>query len=299
MSYIYRLAGENIGLACSEAESLLGQELDRLKDSERLFRSQGLLENPERLALMHEVSRQICQLEDLEETKFRPEGSFKVSIRSSVTGTEVDEEYIGRVLKTEKNDVDLESPEETINVYSTGSEAVVSKQVCSPERGLYRKRSNEKRPFSSPISLDPVQARTLVNLSGAEPGQKVLDPFCGTGGVLIEAGLCGMAVKGTDVQQKMVEGTRENLEAFGILNHDVSCRDISDVEAGETDVIVTDPPYGKSSYTSGNPLKQFLDLVKDFDGTCVFMYNEPEVGGYKSEFEIYEHSSLTRYVFIE
>jgi len=52
----------------------------------------------------------------------------------------------------------------------------------------------------------------MVNLSGAR--REVLDPFCGTGGVLIEAGLIGLEVYGFDIQQSMVEGCKEILSTL-------------------------------------------------------------------------------------
>lgn len=41
--------------------------------------------------------------------------------------------------------------------------------------------------------------------------QRILDPFCGTGVLLQEAGLLGHAVYGTDLSEKMIRYSRDNL----------------------------------------------------------------------------------------
>jgi len=60
--------------------------------------------------------------------------------------------------------------------------------------------------------LPPKLAQIMLNLAQAQPGQRVLDPFCGTGVVLQEAALMGCNVYGTDLQQRMVDFSRANLE---------------------------------------------------------------------------------------
>mgnify|MGYP002171746373 CR=1 FL=1 len=42
-----------------------------------------------------------------------------------------------------------------------------------------------------------------------------MDPFCGTGGILIEAGLIGCKVAGSDVNWKMKNGSAINLDYCG------------------------------------------------------------------------------------
>jgi tRNA G10 N-methylase Trm11 len=99
----------------------------------------------------------------------------------------------------------------------------------------------------------------------------------------------------------MVEGSKENLERYGTLNHEIKKGDISEVKRKfkKFDAVVTDLPYGKASKKSEEAVEKFLELIDNFDGKAVFMYNEPEVGSYSSDFEIYEHKNLTRYIFIE
>ncbi len=51
----------------------------------------------------------------------------------------------------------------------------------------------------------------LEETAGSRPAVTILDPFCGTGTVLQEALLAGYDVVGTDLNQKMVDYTTENL----------------------------------------------------------------------------------------
>ncbi|MFP4229728.1 MAG: methyltransferase domain-containing protein [Candidatus Nanohaloarchaea archaeon] len=297
MTYIYLLAGENLELAEAELNGFL--------------RSQGIEEKPERdgrlgftashpgmlkrLALTHEVAEKI----DVE--NFRPEGRYAVRAEN-LTGGEIDkeeiEERLGEKLSTSGNNVDLENPETLVKAFVTPERTFYGEMVQNIDRGLFNERSNEKRPFSSPVSLDPVLARVLVNLSEVPAGGKVLDPFCGTGGILIEAGLCGIGVKGLDFQEEMVAGTEENLEKYGILNYDIRQGDILDAEEEfeSFDAVISDLPYGKASKKEGRPVEKFLEFIEK--RKAVFMYNEASVGDYEADFEVFVHRNLTRYIYV-
>jgi tRNA G10 N-methylase Trm11 len=64
--------------------------------------------------------------------------------------------------------------------------------------------------------LPPKLAQIIVNLAVSQVASKrdklkILDPFCGTGVILQEAGLMGYGIYGTDLDERTVEYTRENL----------------------------------------------------------------------------------------
>jgi len=70
--------------------------------------------------------------------------------------------------------------------------------------------------------LPPKLAQIIINLAAgpADPADlTVLDPFCGTGVILQEAGLMGMKVYGTDFEPRMLDYSEKNLawlqEKFG------------------------------------------------------------------------------------
>ena len=66
--------------------------------------------------------------------------------------------------------------------------------------------------------LPPKLAQIIINLaapavvSGEQQAVRVLDPFCGTGVVLQEALLMGYSVCGSDIDPRMVEYTKKNLQ---------------------------------------------------------------------------------------
>ena len=77
-----------------------------------------------------------------------------------------------------------------------------------------------KRDFGRPRRdakngmLPPKLARMMINLSGVDPKKStILDPFCGSGTVLMEAILMGFKeIVGSDIWQKAMDDTRMNME---------------------------------------------------------------------------------------
>ncbi len=63
--------------------------------------------------------------------------------------------------------------------------------------------------------LPPKLAQTIINLAVGNEAEnrrrEILDPFCGTGVILQEAALMGYSVYGTDISEKMVRFSRDNL----------------------------------------------------------------------------------------
>ncbi|HVI69308.1 MAG TPA: methyltransferase domain-containing protein [Magnetospirillaceae bacterium] len=60
--------------------------------------------------------------------------------------------------------------------------------------------------------LPPKLAQIMLNLAQARAEQVILDPFCGTGVVLQEAALFGVHSVGTDISEKMVDYSQQNME---------------------------------------------------------------------------------------
>ncbi|GIQ99269.1 MAG: hypothetical protein CM15mP6_2860 [Methanobacteriota archaeon] len=66
--------------------------------------------------------------------------------------------------------------------------------------GTYNGISPTDRPFFKPVTLDPRLARLMVSLSfSGGPPSMIVDPFCGTGGIAIEASLLGLEVLASDL----------------------------------------------------------------------------------------------------
>jgi tRNA (guanine10-N2)-dimethyltransferase len=152
--------------------------------------------------------------------------------------------------------VDLHSPASEVRVVF--SEKVhVGRLIGSVDRASFEARMNKRLPFHCPVSLHPKFARALVNLTQVPGGGTVLDPFCGTGAILAETHFAGMKALGSDLSERMVEGARANLGHLGARAVTRVCdvgviRDV----VGEVDGVATDPPYGRSTSTNGEPLDE-------------------------------------------
>ncbi|MFW9963284.1 MAG: TRM11 family SAM-dependent methyltransferase [Candidatus Sifarchaeia archaeon] len=112
---------------------------------------------------------------------------------------------------------------------------------------------DESRPFvSAEISTSPKICRTLLNLSGARPGDTVLDPFCGTGTILMEAALLGMKCIGVDIDGDQVQGAKSNMKWLGKdlgekLDYDIfvgDSRELASLVKKQVDAVAFEPILG-------------------------------------------------------
>ena len=78
----------------------------------------------------------------------------------------------------------------------------------------YTKRDQARPARDAKVGmLPPKLAQILINLCGNMPTKSILlDPFCGTGVVLQEGLRLGFNLYGTDLNQRMIDYTRKNLE---------------------------------------------------------------------------------------
>jgi tRNA (guanine10-N2)-dimethyltransferase len=176
-------------------------------------------------------------------------------------------------------------------------------------REPFHARRAHLRPGRSGHSLDPRLARLLVNLTGIRRG-KLLDPFCGTGGFLIEAGLMGLDYQGYDIDVRSVEKAKKNLLAFG-LEPAVEVKDALSISKSFS-YLVTDLPYGRASKVSKDLELLYADFARmlakklrkravivspHFLDFSQFVKKEKKLKVVQS-FDIYVHKSLTRKIAV-
>ena len=209
---------------------------------------------------------------------------------------------LGGIIKKELGDearVNLENPDTFLRTIVLDNSVLVSKQLVKRSKKHYNDLKPHKRPFFYPGSMSPKLARGMVNLARAKKGSTVLDPFCGTGGILIEAGIVGARVIGTDIDEKMVEGTKKNLEYCNIKDYNIFQGDAMYITLEEkVDAIVTDPPYGISASTAG------IDSKKIYEESLVSMQELLKEDGYicmatPHYLDIHELVSHTKFKIIE
>jgi tRNA (guanine10-N2)-dimethyltransferase len=122
-------------------------------------------------------------------------------------------------------------------------------------------RRPRKKPFFHPSAMNAKLARCMVNLAHAKTGKTVLDPFCGTGTTILEATIIGCRAIGTDVQTRMIKGTKRNLMHFGLTPEALLIADARRPPFVSVDCIVSDPPYGKSATTLKSTTKTIVETV--------------------------------------
>ncbi len=230
----------------------------------------------DRLALTHMMGEFLGSFEadDLSsvEGMTLPEGSFAIRYRRfGGMSPDVDSQKlirrIGDIL-SKHNDVDLKHPDVVVRMLiSDRIHLYIEKKAFDAD--LLRERKVSERPFFSPISLHPKYARALINLTGVKRGGTVLDPFCGTGGIVIEAASMGMKAVASDFDPEMVAGTRENMEFYNLPLADFEVIDISDIpdRFHDIDAVACDPPYGRSTKTGGENIDSiYARALKAFPG---------------------------------
>ncbi len=163
------------------------------------------------------------------------------------------------------------------------------------------------RPFFHPSVLYPKLARLLVNLTHIKENELLLDPFCGTGSILIEAGLIGVNSLGIDISRRMCSGALKNLKHFNILSSDIVNCDAFYLPIKQVDGVATDIPYGRSASTytrkvdfiASELLNNLETLLSVGRYACVIhphYVNMPESSLFEQvqEHNIYIHRQLTR-----
>ncbi len=209
-----------------------------------------------------------------------------------------------------ENEIDLENPQVKVLVF-IGKKVIIALNN-NEIRTSYKdclKNHVRYRPYFSPISIHPRIARAMINMSKCKKGDTIIDPFCGTGGILIEGGKVKLNLIGLDILEKMVENTNGNLKHFG-LEGEIEQGDVGRITEFEFDAIVCDPPYGISTTTAGEEISDLMRrTMNEFSKSMkkgkriVMAVSNPSIIPTESftvvkTFEWYVHKSLTRNLLV-
>lgn len=276
MLYAFELSGEHDVLPCKEIVSCL--QVAGLEFREHAHFDQclvvdipgnhrdideALVRMSKRLAMTHHIVKVagmcdvgadaiIATAESLDLSDFIAPGQTYVvrAKRIKHSGKVRREEIEGRIggsIYRKGFRANMKSPDVVFRLIMT-DQAILGSVVASVDRGDYEHRAPHRKPFFYPGVLMPRVARALVNISRVKPDDLFLDPFSGTAGILVEAGLLSAHVVGIEVRQKIAHGARMNMELFdsdySLLVGD-ACR--IPIRSCTVDAIVTDPPYGRSA----------------------------------------------------
>lgn len=269
--YLFELSGEHPTLPKAEVLSCLQAECGA---SEVLVDGPGysvctvlkarLKDVAARLALCHRVGPYLGQCELDQAASFAeglhlPSGSISVRVKrfqgkGSPEIARTMTKKLGAVLSNGRK-VDLIAPDVKVRVLVSDRLQFFVEEL-QIDRDQFEARHVRSRPFFSPVSLHPRYARALVNLTQVKRGQSLLDPFCGTGGILLEASLIGAKALGSDISPQMIDGCKMNMSHFDADWKRLEVTDVSHIEEifGKVDAVASDPPYGRSATTKKEPV---------------------------------------------
>lgn len=254
-------------------------ELEVDADKERI------IELGSHLGYTHEILLTLCKTtpEELESSiqkidwKKQILDSFKVRVKRIGNG-EVDkdriERNIGGYIKQDcQMPVSLDNAVHTVKLVYTNpktlvnefkeervvgyNKVIITQLLIEQDKRHFFDNKPHKRPYFHPGSMSPKLALCMVNLAHVKEGDVVLDPFCGTGGILIEAGDLNTTLIASDLEKCMYEGTKLNLAHEGFENFKVYWEDVRKLQIDETvDAVAMDPPYGISTTLGGEDTKK-------------------------------------------
>ena len=263
MKLLFELSGEHPDLPAAELECV-GTVLDR--------RAQvAVAECPDplavgRLALTHVVMEYLGECEPskeaftelLRDLAIRTDRLFAGRVKkiqgSRMEAAQLDlERLIGSLIR---GPVSLRDPVEEYRAVASEDRCYFGRVITRIDRGAFEVRNPMRRPFFHPGVMMPRMARALVNLSLVAPGERTFDPFCGTGGILLEAREIGVRILGSDFDPAMVAGYRQNLPGAEVMIADATAVPIRD---GTLDAVVTDLPYGQSVRIRAESMDRLYD----------------------------------------
>ncbi len=243
---------------------------------------------------------------------FKTSESYCVRVKSKQGAARL-ERLLGALIHRRGYRVDLENPEIIFRLILTSELAIFGRLLAAIKRGEFAKRNPKLKPFFHPGVLMPHIARALVNISRVQSSELLLDPFCGSGGILVEAGLIGARVIGSDFQSKMVRGAKLNLDFYN-ANYFLLISDACNLPLKNRciDAIVTDPPYGRSARIEARDIedlyrRSLLEMhrvLKENKIAVVVSDRSIKSLAENAKFEVLEvvqqrvHKSLTRYIWI-
>lgn len=155
----------------------------------------------------------------------------------------------------------------------SGEDVYVAQTLAIQDIDAYTRRDRGRPKRDARVGmLPPKLAQTIVNLGVGqlEPsaGHAVLDPFCGTGVVLQEALLMGFGAYGSDLEARMIDYTRTNLE--WLATH--GAVSTPTLEVGDATEHAWQQPFSAVACEAylGRPLSTWPDpaALREIIGTC-------------------------------
>ncbi|CAF4041432.1 unnamed protein product [Rotaria magnacalcarata] len=196
-------------------------------------------------------------------------------------------------------------------------EVFVGRWICDGARHLIDKYDVRKRYFIGNTTMDATLSFVMANMGQCQPNHITLDPFCGTGGILLACAELGSNVVGSEFDWRVLTAkakpTKANTKNLSRNPDEMMHRNFSDYgtlnrflgvvgadfayspwrPTFQFDSIVTDPPYGiressqhksrrrtdKADDDEENPVAEKYDLTNIYGDLLNFANVYLRVGG--------------------
>lgn len=311
MRTIFWISKENIPLAVEEILSLTNT-----KDY-KLFGDLVIINCKEfdfsRLALTRAVYKFLFKCSEKELIRniknFEWQSEYKKNFKLEIHHTQdfVEKELAVHIYDSIKNPkVKMANPFTKFDLFFEKNQVIAGKLLFDNKEDFAERRAH-LRPEHHPSSMHPKLARALINLTRIKNG-KLYDPFCGSGGILIEAGLMRFEPVGYDIDEEMLRKAKKNLEFYKIKKFQTKKQNATKIKH-KIDFLATDVPYGRGTKKVGEDLylKFLMNLKKILGVRAIIMF--PHFINYKKlikkanlkikkEFSIYVHHDLTRKIAV-
>ena len=157
--------------------------------------------------------------------------------------------------------VSLKEFDTEILIDTYGNECLVG--VCLTKESLHKRY---ERVFDHPTALKHPLAYAILKLANVKNGFSLLDPFCGSGTIPIEAALNfngRIKIFASDISKEFVKGAKANAKKAVKSSIDFKIADAAQLDKFYSkeffDAIITNPPYGARMR-----IKNLKQLYKNF-----------------------------------
>jgi len=329
LSYIFQISKKILPLAIAEIEELLEIKLTEFIPSKGLYLGlidsklkENFLSKIKRLSLTKRIFFQVTiaeynecleAIDKIPLEKIRSPFKIITCIDENRTDSCDSKSFADLLFKTHTNnnfEIDIHNPKFKYACFSPKTNSR-NKQMFFCEEVFCNEDSGEERrshlkKWNHPTSTHPLISKAMINLANSE---EFYDPFCGSGGLLIEGSLIGLKVLGSDISKAMIGRAKENCEA---MNLDIPLR-VEDALKSKIpmETIVTDLPFGKNSMVAGGPVEEvylkFLKHSENLSETMVVGFKEGSLTDeiisktswvVKRRISYYVHKSMTRTIIL-
>ena len=170
-----------------------------------------------------------------------------------------------------------------VRVFIEGDTAVVGLRLA--ERSLSRRSYKQEHV---PGSLKPAVAAALLRLAEVTSHQRILDPCCGAGTILIEAKSYGATAWGGDINQQAVASARINASQAGadvnLQQWDARALPLSEKSV---DCVISNLPWGRAVTTNRSLPILYQEISEEIErvlmpgGQVALLTNLPDLVQFK------------------